>query len=68
MKHSPLAESIGADTNHVVGGIFNRGSDGTILTNEGSGHFWQNWTTEIRQQYTDFMNSKGINVIHTEGK
>lgn len=68
MKHSPLAASIGADTNLVVGGIFSRGTNGSILTNEGSGHFWQNWTPEIRQQYVDFMKSMGVNVIHSEGK
>lgn len=68
MKHSPLAASIGADTNFVVGGIFGRGTNGSILTNEGSGHFWQNWTPEIRQQYVDFMKSKGVDVIHSEGK
>ncbi|WP_171940096.1 polymorphic toxin type 43 domain-containing protein [Herbaspirillum rubrisubalbicans] len=68
MKHSPLAASIGADTNQVVGGIFSRGPNGSIFTNEGSGHFWQNWTPEVRQQFVDFMRSKGINVIHAEGK
>jgi hypothetical protein len=62
MKHSPLAASIGADTNQVVGGIFKRGSNGSIQTNEGSGHFWQNWTPGIRQQFSDFMKSKGVDV------
>ena len=68
IKHAPLAASIGADNNQVVGGIFTRESNGSILTNEGSGHFWTNWTPEIRQQYVNFMRSKGVNVIHTEGK
>ncbi|WP_143074255.1 polymorphic toxin type 43 domain-containing protein, partial [Roseateles sp. YR242] len=67
MKHSPLAEALGADTNRVVGGIFSRGANGEILSTEGSGHFWQNWTPEVRQQYVDFMNSKGFTVVHHEG-
>lgn len=67
MKHSPLAEAPGADTNTVVGGIFSRGENGEILSTEGSGHFWQNWAPEVRQQYVDFMNSKGFKVVHHEG-
>ena len=67
MKHSALASSISADTNRVVGGIFSRGSNGSMLTNEASGHFWQNWNPQVRQQFADFMNSKGLSIVHREG-
>lgn len=67
MKHSSLAACLAADTTQVVGGIFSRGSSGTMLTNEASGHFWQNWTPQVRQQFTDFMKSKGLNLIHQKG-
>jgi hypothetical protein len=67
MKHSALAASIEADASRVVGGIFSRGSNGSILTNEASGHFWQNWTPQVRQQFIDFMDSMGVPVTHTAG-
>jgi putative RNase toxin 43 of polymorphic toxin system len=67
MKHSELASSIGAEASRVVGGVFSRGPNGSMLTNEASGHFWQNWTPQVRQQFVDFMNSKGLPVIHRKG-
>jgi RHS repeat-associated protein len=67
MKHSALASSIGADVNRVVGGMFKRDANGAILTNELSGHFWQNWGQQVRHQFVDFMNSKGVSVLHREG-
>ena len=67
MKHSPLADALGADPSNVVGGIFSRGEDGTIFSTEGSEHFWQNWTPDVRQQYVDFLNSEGFTVVHSEG-
>jgi hypothetical protein len=67
MPHTPLAASIDADTSRVVGGIFSRGPDGTMLTNEASGHFWQNWTPEVRQQFNQTMQSNGFNHLHREG-
>ncbi|WP_157215923.1 polymorphic toxin type 43 domain-containing protein [Flavisphingomonas formosensis] len=49
------AAAINANKNRVVGGIFSRREDGTMVTNEGSGHFWQNWTPEIRRQFSEMM-------------
>lgn len=65
--HSPLAASINADTNSVVGGIFRRSATGEMITNEFSGHFWQNWTPEVRQQFKQMMQSWNFNHIHREG-
>ncbi len=66
-SHSPLAASINADVNRVVGGMFGRGPNGAMLTNEASGHFHQNWSASVRQQFTDMMQSRGFNHTHTEG-
>ena len=65
--HEQLAQSIKADTSTVVGGMFKRGANGEILTNEFSGHYWQNWIPEVRQQFTNTMNQYGIKVTHSEG-
>ncbi|QDH60144.1 polymorphic toxin type 43 domain-containing protein [Pandoraea pnomenusa] len=65
--HESLASSIGADPSRVVGGMFMRSEGGGILTNEYSGHYWQNWTPQVRQQFSDFMNSRGLPTVHREG-
>jgi len=65
--HEQLAQTINADTSNVVGGMFKRGTNGQILTNEFSGHYWQNWTAEVRQQFVNTMNQYGIKVTHSEG-
>ena len=63
--HQRLAASIGADgSSTTVGGMFSRGANGKILTNEFSGHFGQNWTPSIRQQFVSVMDSYGIKIIH----
>ncbi|WMJ75654.1 polymorphic toxin type 43 domain-containing protein [Cytophagaceae bacterium ABcell3] len=65
--HQNLAKSIGAN-NQVVGGLFKRGSDGRIITNEASGHFYRNWTPEVRKQFQQFLeNQTGQSVVHTQG-
>jgi RHS repeat-associated protein len=53
--HQRLAASIDADPSVVVGGMFRRGPNGEILTNERSGHYWRNWTPEIRSKFEKFM-------------
>ncbi|WP_278008966.1 polymorphic toxin type 43 domain-containing protein [Flavobacterium gyeonganense] len=64
--HQNLAKSI--DNNNVVGGLFKRGENGEIITNEMSGHYHQNWTPEIRQKFKTFLESKtGQTVKHSEG-
>ena len=62
--HQQLADSIGADQSGVVGGMLRRGSGGEFITDEMSGHFYQNWTPEIRSQFADFMQSFGLDVVH----
>jgi RHS repeat-associated protein len=64
--HQNLAATISGEGSSVVGGMFQRGSNGQILTNEFSGHYWQNWTPQIRAQFQGFMESTtGQGIIHT---
>ncbi len=65
--HSPLANAIGADRSRVVGGFFFRHRDGTMITNEYSGHFWKNWTPQTRQQFQNTMSKHGFDHEHLEG-
>ncbi|RVU90814.1 hypothetical protein EH230_07825 [Flavobacterium columnare] len=63
--HQNLARVINAG-NNVVGGMFKRGANGEILTNEASGHFHKNWTPEIREKFVKFLESQsGEEVKHT---
>jgi len=50
-----------------LGGIFTRGTDGSIMTREASGHFWQNWTPTMREQFINYMKSLKIMINHEEG-
>jgi hypothetical protein len=65
--HQRLARSIDADEGTVVGGMFKRGPNGEMLTNEQSGHYWENWTPEIRQQFEQKMREFGLPVTHYGG-
>lgn len=65
--HSYLADTINADRRAVVGGILQRRKDGVFITNEQSGHFYQNWTPERRVQFIDTMKKYGITILHSEG-
>jgi hypothetical protein len=60
--HEQLAQSIGADPSTVVGGTLTRGGPGQFLTTEQSGHFWQNWTPEVRAQFVETMRGYGFDV------
>ena len=64
--HPKLAESIGANqgASTTLGGVFSRGSDGKIYTNENSGHFGKNWTPALRTQFIETMRGYGVEVIH----
>jgi len=65
--HQNLSKSIGGGDN-VVGGMFKRGSNGEILTNEMSGHFHKNWSPEVRKQFKSFLEENtGQTVKHTAG-
>ncbi|MCO1604373.1 RHS repeat-associated core domain-containing protein, partial [Desulfosporosinus nitroreducens] len=66
--HQQLAQTIGADESSVVGGMFSRGANGEIITNEASGHYWQNWTPGVREQFQSVMQNYGLPVIHYGGK
>ena len=62
--HEQLAHSIDADPTTVVGGTLTRRSDGVFVTTEQSGHFWRNWTPEVRQNFIDTMKGFGFDVSH----
>jgi len=62
--HEQLAQSIGANPATVVGGTLTRTTDGVFVTTENSGHFWQNWSPEVRQQFIDAMEGFGFDVTH----
>ncbi|WP_264559115.1 polymorphic toxin type 43 domain-containing protein [Flavobacterium sp. N2270] len=65
--HQNLAKLINGDKG-VVGGMFKRGSNGEIITNEMSGHYHQNWTPEIRTKFKSFLESNtGQTINHIEG-
>jgi Bacterial toxin 43 len=68
--HDFLRMAIGSseDNPSLVGGrILGRGEDGEFITNEWSGHYGNNWTDTIRQQFSDFMNQYGLTVQHNVG-
>lgn len=66
--HEYLANSINADKSRVVGGILQRDRNGNFYTNEASGHYWQNWTPAVRQDFVNTMKSYGITIKHSEGQ
>jgi hypothetical protein len=37
------------------------------MTREASGHFWQNWTPTMREQFVKYMKSMGVIVNHEAG-
>jgi hypothetical protein len=67
--HEALARVSGADRRAVLGGMFNRGSNGEILTNENSGHYGQRWNDQKRRQFIEFLEqTTGYPVKHQEWK
>jgi hypothetical protein len=52
----------------VVAGMIRREPDGTIFTNEFSGHFGQNWNDAIRKKFSDFMKKVGEKHHHEAWK
>ncbi|MBY0526644.1 MAG: hypothetical protein K2R98_24825 [Gemmataceae bacterium] len=50
----------------MVAGEIRRAPDGTLITNEMSGHFGVNWTDALRKQFVDFMKSLGEKHSHWE--
>jgi len=63
--HEQLARSIGAYDRPVVGGTFNRGLNGEVITTEQSGHYGPNWTDATRQQFQSWLSDRlGLVVEH----
>jgi Bacterial toxin 43 len=65
--HQQLARSIDADEAGVVGGMIRRDPSGRLVTNEFSGHFHQNWTPALRDQFQQFMRRYDVDVQHGAG-
>ena len=63
LRHPGLADSIQADHNNVVGGMFSRGKNGEIFLNQHTGHFYKNWTPAIEKQLKEAMKKHGIDFI-----
>ncbi|ENW03210.1 polymorphic toxin type 43 domain-containing protein [Acinetobacter beijerinckii] len=63
--HEQLVQSIGIkrNNNFTVGGIMSV-KNGVVSTTENSGHYGQNWTPKVREQFKLFMASKGIKLDH----
>jgi hypothetical protein len=63
--HQSIVRASGANPKTVVGGMFSRSPDGTIRTNEYSGHYGERWNDHIRQKFVNFLEEKtGIKVDH----
>ncbi len=63
--HQQLVQSIGANDQNVVGGTFSRAADGSIVTTENSGHYGQNWTPQIWNQFQQWLSNRvGVPVNH----
>lgn len=60
--HQQLVAAIDGNPSTVVGGIVQRAENGLLTFDEMSGHYWQNWTPQVRQQFIDTMNGYGVSV------
>jgi hypothetical protein len=60
--HQQLVAAIHADPRTVVGGIVQRADNGLLTFDEMSGHYWQNWNADVRQQFIDTLTGYGIGV------
>ena len=65
--HEQLARAIGADQSIVVGGTIKRDASGRLVTNEHSGHYWQNWNPRVRDEFDRFMRDQGVDIRHGRG-
>ncbi|MCZ7648880.1 MAG: polymorphic toxin type 43 domain-containing protein [Planctomycetota bacterium] len=54
-NHQKLAYFLDGDGSNVVGGMFRRGEDGSIILNQHSGHYWRNWTPEKERKLKAFL-------------
>lgn len=66
--HERLARLAQANQSKVVGGMFSRGKNGAPHTNEASGHYHENWTPDVRKQFTEAMKKlTGVDIDHNPG-
>jgi len=65
--HQQLVKAGNLNNSTTVGGMFKTGENGQIITNEYSGHYYTNWTDEIRKQFKEFIQTQtGKTVTHTQ--
>ena len=66
--HDYLRKSIKGKPENIVGGRLTKGRNSqSIETDEWSGHYGDQWTPEIRQQFKEYLeNMTGSKVNHTE--
>ena len=67
--HPGLAKIMGYGPHDktVVAGMFSRCENGGFFTTEHSGHYYENWNDQLRNQFLKFMKSKDIDIDHTPG-
>ncbi|MFF7246806.1 DUF6531 domain-containing protein [Embleya sp. NPDC008237] len=62
--HQQLAATIDGNPRKVVGGTLSRDKDGKFIMTENSGHYGENWTPAIAQQFDKFLKDHGIPAEH----
>lgn len=68
LGHDSVLQAAGiAPTETTVGGTIWR-ENGSLMTDEWSGHYGMNWTPDIRQQFQGFMQQNGVNITHIPWK
>jgi hypothetical protein len=62
--HENLVNAIQGDLNskNIVGGFFSRGSQGEIILNQNTGHYWRNWSAEAERELIEALRLYGIEV------
>ena len=65
LGHDSILDAAGITPSETtVGGTIWR-ENGGLMTDEWSGHYGQNWTPAIRQEFQNFMQQHGVNITHT---
>lgn len=63
--HDSILDAAGITPSETtVGGTIWR-ENGSLMTDEWSGHYGQNWTPAIRQEFQNFMQQNGVDITHT---
>lgn len=70
-KHNEIANASGMNPKdpQIVGGEMRMTSANSncILSQEKSGSFGENWTSELAEEFVAFMKANGVNVTHRRG-